>query len=155
MVVLAALLTQGYMELFAGYCKGHGLLLTVLLGWCAAVVGEECEGRRPGWSLFLLGVALLAHRTALLLVPAQAWLAWRGYAVPSARAGDGTPRRARARVAAAAFVGVAAALRALVVAREPRDAAGDDALVLLVVAGVVAALLGLGALVLAVAALGR
>ncbi len=72
-VVLALVLSQGYVEIFAGYCKGYGLLLTCLLAWCAACWREDRLSRRPFESTLMVALALLTHRTGLFLVPAQVW----------------------------------------------------------------------------------
>ncbi|MBI5838115.1 MAG: hypothetical protein HZB25_12830 [Candidatus Eisenbacteria bacterium] len=76
-IFLAAVLTQGYMQLFAGYCKGYGLLILLLLLWYAAVTWEDRSGRAAVWSTVLFGLVLLCHRTGLLLAPCQAWLVWK------------------------------------------------------------------------------
>ena len=73
-LVFAVLVTQGYVELFAGYAESYGLQITCMLVWFAAALGERERKRAPGWSAVLFAMTVLAHRSSLLLLPAQTWL---------------------------------------------------------------------------------
>jgi hypothetical protein len=112
LVALAVLLTPGYVQLFAGYPENYGLQVALYALWCDAIAAESRDPRPPLASPLWAALALMVHRGALLILPAQlGWCWWRRPA--------GGHRHADPRTVAGALA-IAAALGVLVVAWLPQ-----------------------------------
>lgn len=99
-VVLAFLLTAGYVQLFAGYVEYYAPLAVLVLAFVvlAAVAAER--QRMPWEAALVLGVAIAYHISAATLVPALA--------VAGAASGKGPGSRAAAAGGVTVFAGAVA-----------------------------------------------
>ncbi|HUU45170.1 MAG TPA: tetratricopeptide repeat protein [Acidobacteriota bacterium] len=75
-IAILWILTFGSVRLLAGYVETYTLAFAVVTLWTLAAVA--CRNGRLGWwwVVILWALALASHITAILLIPATAWLLW-------------------------------------------------------------------------------
>jgi len=113
-LILGALLTAGYVQIFAGYVELYAPLIPLLLAFLLAGARAASRGDAPWLAAVVLGVAIPMHLVAVTFAPAVAVAAWS----------SGGGRTARSAARAAACVAVTALVSGIALAAVGFDPAG-------------------------------